>query len=68
MNCAVCNCGYGTEEKQDQKQSAHCYCDNFEIGKGKLSENGVIITGMKEGEVERRIYDESEKDWEDEDD
>lgn len=37
LNGAICNCGYGTEEKQGKKQSAHHGYKNFETGNGKLS-------------------------------
>lgn len=66
MNSAVCNCSYTKEEKEDQQEGVHCEKNNFETGKGdlrvKLSEIVEIILGVKEGEVERRINDESEKD------
>ena len=65
MNGAVCNCGYGTEENEDKKQSVRYWYNNFETGKekvGKLRLSDEIVIGMKEGKVERRINDEREKD------
>lgn len=68
LNCAICNCGYGTDEKQNHKHSEHEKYNNFQTGNMKLRLHGIveIIFRMKECEMERRIYDESEKDRQEE--
>jgi len=61
LNGAVCKCGYGTEGKIE---SAYYECDNFKIREGNFELNKFVvemIVGMKESEVERRIYGGSEK-------